>query len=92
MATLESQYRNYLLDNPNSQISFENWKTDILMPPIKVVLKDIDKKLKQDFLRAKGWSTVWHDDNWVDNRNPDLAGTTLDKAYQYAKENLDLYM
>ena len=58
MATLESQYRNYLLDNPNSQISFENWKTDILMPPIKVALKDIDKKLKQDFLRAKGWSTL----------------------------------
>jgi len=92
MATLETQYRNYLLDNPNSQITFEQWKSDILMPPIKVALKDIDKKLKEDFLRSKGWTTVWHDDNWVDNQNPDLAGTTLDKAYQYAKENLDLYM
>ena len=49
MATLETQYRNYLLDNPNSQITFEQWKSDILMPPIKVALKDIDKKIRQRY-------------------------------------------
>jgi hypothetical protein len=26
MATLETQYKNFLLENPNSKITFEEWK------------------------------------------------------------------
>ena len=30
MATLETQYENYLLENPTKEITFEEWKDNIL--------------------------------------------------------------
>ncbi len=48
------------------------------------------------YLRKRGWRPLWSEDNWIDgNRvysNPDWAGTSLDKAYQYVKENEHLYI
>lgn len=50
---------------------------------------------KEKYLRDRGWTDLWHHDNWVDkNReygNIDWAGTTMEKAYQYVKENEHLY-
>lgn len=47
------------------------------------------------YLRDRGWTDHYHPDNWVDtNRvygNIDWAGTPLEKAYQYVKENEHLY-
>jgi hypothetical protein len=47
MATLETQYKNYLKKNPNSDISFEMWKqfvhlSNLELPRIKLSEKDIE--------------------------------------------------
>ena len=51
---------------------------------------------KAEYLRSMGWTDLWHEDNWIDTTkeygNPDWAGTSLDKAYQYVKENEHLYI
>ena len=31
MATLETQYKNYLLENPTKKITFEEWKEDNIL-------------------------------------------------------------
>ena len=40
MSTLETQYKNYLKENPNSKLTFEEWQIQIHIPIIK---KFIDK-------------------------------------------------
>ena len=40
MATLETQYKNFILDNPDSKLTFEEWK-EWLGKQIEEALKDI---------------------------------------------------
>jgi len=43
MATLETQYKNYLLENPNSNLTFEEWKIrlgDIISNGIEILEKN----------------------------------------------------
>jgi hypothetical protein len=43
MATLETQYKNYLLENPNSNLTFEEWKIrlgDIISKGIEILEKN----------------------------------------------------
>ena len=42
MATLETQYENFLLKNPELKITFEEWKV-LLGKQLEQVLKDIEK-------------------------------------------------
>lgn len=42
MATLETQYENFLLKYPESNITFEEWKV-LLGKQLEQVLKDIEK-------------------------------------------------
>jgi len=48
------------------------------------------------YLTEMGWVALWGENNWIDSNrdygNPDWAGTTLEKAYQYVKENEHLYV
>jgi hypothetical protein len=55
----------------------------------------MDRSEMEKYLRARGWTDLWHPDNWIDSykeySNKDWAGTSLEKAYQYVKENEHLY-
>jgi uncharacterized protein (DUF1778 family) len=47
MATLETQYENYLKENPNSDVSFETWKqfihlSNLKLSEMKMSEKDIE--------------------------------------------------
>ena len=42
MATLETQYENFLLENPESNITFEEWKV-LLGKQLEQVIKDIEE-------------------------------------------------
>lgn len=35
MATLQTQYKNYLKENPNSNITFEEWEKNIFLEKLK---------------------------------------------------------
>jgi len=37
MSTLKTQYKNFLKDNPNSTLTFEQWKKEILDVLLKTV-------------------------------------------------------
>ena len=43
MATLETQYKNYLKDNPDSEFTFDEWRV-WLGEQIKEALKDLKEK------------------------------------------------
>jgi hypothetical protein len=47
MATLETQYKNYLLENPNSKFTFDEWK-EWLGNQLNEALEDLKKKSKKD--------------------------------------------
>jgi hypothetical protein len=47
MATLETQYKNFLLENPNSKFTFEEWK-EWLGKQLEEALKDI-KNMERTF-------------------------------------------
>jgi hypothetical protein len=58
MATLETQYKNFLLENPNSKFTFEEWK-EWLGKQLEEALKDIKEKKKSwyesgSFITKKG--------------------------------------
>ena len=42
MATLETQYKNFLLENPESNITFEEWKI-LLGKQLEQVIKEIEE-------------------------------------------------
>jgi hypothetical protein len=44
MATLESQYRSYLVENPGSSYSFEEWQENVLKP----ILNNASMNIKED--------------------------------------------
>ncbi len=44
MSTLNTQYKNYLKENPNSKLTYEEWQIQIHIPIIK---KFIDKHGKK---------------------------------------------
>jgi hypothetical protein len=57
MSTLETQYKNYLKQNPDSKLSFEEWGSQILVKPINEFLNSItpkppeppkDRRLRED--------------------------------------------
>jgi len=39
MATLQTQYKNYLKENPDSTISFEDWEKNIFLEKLKCGLE-----------------------------------------------------
>lgn len=41
--TLEAQHKQYLLNNPNSKLTFEQWKEQIMAPMLLDAIKQIDK-------------------------------------------------
>ena len=45
MATLETQYKNYLLENPDSKFTFDEWK-EWLGNQLNEALKDLKKQKK----------------------------------------------
>jgi uncharacterized protein (DUF1778 family) len=73
MATLETQYKNYLKDNPNSDVSFETWKqfihlTNLKLPEMKMSEKDVELIMSK-----------------IDS--PDEPNDELKKAFLKYKEN-----
>ena len=46
MATLETQYKNYLNTNPDPVLSFEDWKSD-LVNKIAPQIEKIEKELSE---------------------------------------------
>ena len=44
---------------------------------------DFSKADKEKYIKANGWNTLWHEDNWVhkDAKNPDWAGHSVDQAF-----------
>jgi hypothetical protein len=40
MSTLETQYKNYLKENPNSKLTFEEWENQMLVKPIKQLIME----------------------------------------------------
>jgi hypothetical protein len=50
----------------------------------------MSEETKADYLRSRGWYTLWSEDNWLDGSqtysNPDWAGMTTDAAYIQAKK------
>jgi hypothetical protein len=44
MSTLETQYKNYLKQNPDSKLSFDEWESQILVKPINEFLNSITPK------------------------------------------------
>jgi hypothetical protein len=47
MATLETQYKNYLLKNPDSKFTFDQWK-EWLGNQLNEALEDLKKNHKKD--------------------------------------------
>lgn len=43
---------------------------------------------KTQYLKDNGWHTAWSEDNWLQQdetyTNPDWAGMSTEKAYEYA--------
>lgn len=50
MATLETQYENYLLENPTKEITFEEWKDNILL--LDLLKKKIELERKESGLNS----------------------------------------
>ena len=42
MATLETQYKNFLLENPKSKLTFEEWKREVLEPMATNILEQVE--------------------------------------------------
>jgi hypothetical protein len=57
MATLETQYKNYLLDNPDSDITFEEWKIQ-LVESIKKSIEEFEKNKIMTEEELKNWEMV----------------------------------
>jgi len=52
-------------------------------------MKAITKTDKIDYVKSKGWTTLWNEDNWVhyglmSGANIDRCGISLDMAYEAA--------
>jgi hypothetical protein len=57
--TLESQYKEYLKDNPYSTYSFDEWKENIFHPMLEklvIISNDYNKKIKN-------WADTEDDEN-----------------------------
>lgn len=52
--------------------------------------KEITIEEKRDWLKNNGWYSLWSEDNWLQKdkhyNNPDCAGMSTEKAYEYANE------
>ena len=58
MSTLETQYKEYLIKNPESKLSFEDWRQDVLIPMTKAMMEHTERlmelqKLTQEILGNK---------------------------------------
>lgn len=42
----------------------------------------------EEFLKARGWRTLWSEDNWVHQsaQNPDWAGVSKETALSFERE------
>ena len=59
MATLETQYENYLLENPTKEITFEEWKDNILLSEAELDL--LKKKIELEKMEGGLNSNRSHD-------------------------------
>jgi hypothetical protein len=59
MATLETQYENYLLENPTKEITFEEWKDNILFSEAELDL--LKKKIELEKMEGGLNSNRSHD-------------------------------
>lgn len=53
MATLETQYNNYLKENPDSNYSFDDWQKIVLPERLKIPIIDEKKDLKNSEERSE---------------------------------------
>ena len=59
MSTLETQYKEYLIKNPESKLTFEDWRQDVLIPMTKAIVEHTERlielqKLTQQFVDKEG--------------------------------------
>lgn len=84
MSTLETQYKDYLIEHPNSTFSFEEWKEHILGRKLDTVLNiKLDEEtyplnfiryltgFSKQYIREKydKWSNEFRDDETKTNKN-----------------------
>lgn len=51
MSTLETQYRNYLSDNPESKFTFEEWKDDMA----RNIQESMERMVRENDICEKHW-------------------------------------
>lgn len=83
MATLETQYKNYLKDNPDSKFTFDEWKewfaSNIILPEIETVeeyfLSNIKNMLQfnNDALAIRFMEKYYHAKKEEDKENDEFA-------------------
>lgn len=44
--TLEAQYKKYLIENPNSTYTYEEWKEKVLKPFLEDAIKQVEQLTK----------------------------------------------
>jgi hypothetical protein len=55
--TLESQYKEYLQDNPDSSYTFDEWKEKVVRPILEAFIQELEK-FKDDI---KDWDATLMD-------------------------------
>ena len=53
MSTLETQYKEYLIKNPESKLSFEDWRQDVLIPMTKTIMENTERLIELQKLTQK---------------------------------------
>ena len=88
---LKDNYLLYKEKNPNSIITYGDWK-DWFGERLKLEIDMIEQKIKKEkFLKNKGWKTLNNQNEWVDSNKeymtPQWTGMDLETAYDYVKSN-----
>ena len=53
MSALETQYKNFLSENPDSKFTFEDWKREILKPHAKIIMAHTESLIELQKLTQK---------------------------------------
>jgi hypothetical protein len=53
MSTLETQYKEYLSKNPESKLTFEDWRQDVLIPMTKSMMEHTEGLIELQKLTQK---------------------------------------
>lgn len=53
MSTLETQYKQYLSENPDSKFTFDDWRQEILEPAAKLIIEHTEALMELQKMTQK---------------------------------------